>query len=176
MQTETTKQTAQRVIDSLFPCAAAIVAKGQEHQPMLVLNWQDDAQTITPLPPMSKDDAALLHRVSAQHPKIAAATLIMEAWVATGKQSEGGGLTDDPALRAVAEGKVAVSDLPERGEAILFSIRVGRDQFIAMCKIDRATNTLEKCASLLDCNGATEYAEGRFAGEGRPFGTRAKAN
>lgn len=150
---KTSKQIAQEMVDALFRGAASIVAKGEEHMPLFAVEMDDGRREMLPAPvECSKHQIAQAHRALAGVHGVAAVALIMEAWVAESKAGK-----DDPAV------------LPEKGEAILFNIRVGADdQFIAKCDIDRKSGTLER-GKLIDIAHPEEGErfEGRMVGDGR---------
>jgi hypothetical protein len=159
-----TRAIAQALLDKLYEGASQIVATGEEHAPFLFLQRKNgggiEALLLDNFP---KDVMASLHRAAALAPSVECAALVLEGWV---HKSDKTNPKDAELLKALQAGQIRVSDLPDKGEAIIFNLRVGSEQFVSICHIDRAAKTLGK-APLFDPaggDGKDLTATGRFIG------------
>lgn len=121
-------QSFEVIYDNLFSAAARIVAKGQEPEMMLFGVEPDGALTIVQPMGLPKDMIAFMHR--SLNNLYGAAAMVDAAWVHEGKR--------DAKLEAKLErGELSVRDLPGARTIVLFNIRIGAEQRIAMCEIEK---------------------------------------
>jgi hypothetical protein len=156
------REIAEEVYSRLFQGAREIVATGQEHAPILIIENEYGPPVILGGHEFeNKDHIAYAHRQAVTVPGVTAAALIMEAWVYAGN--------DEKIIDALTHRKLSVHDLPEKTEALIFNIRAEGEQYIAMCKIDRTTRSLEH-GKLFDPSGkesgGKESGYGRMVGDG----------
>lgn len=160
-------EIAERVFEALFPASVDVVASGDEHVPMLAVLREREGFSFMDVAGLPKEALAELHRVSSVLPGVVASALIMEAWSYRGDaRSE----KDAARLKALTAGAIEVADLRERTEVLIFNIRAGGAQRLAMCPIERPANVLRR-GDLIDPTspgpgGYTSLA-GRFVGDGR---------
>lgn len=127
------RKPIELLYDSAFVKAADIVATGQEHQPILLVGDGLGTMNVFGLAELSKEAITLVHQRAAQ---AGVALLIMEAWVAKidkGDYDESGEYTGP-----------RPSEHPDRTEAVIFNVLTPTSQALAICPIDRTTNTLKK--------------------------------
>lgn len=163
---KTTKEIAQAMYDELYLTAAATVATGEEHPPLLFTFGPKIGKAMLLVAEFDKDTIAHIHRKTAAHPAVESTALVMECWMTKANPTNPMELAT---VRAIQEGLLQVSDLPVKNEGVLFNIRVGTDQFLGMCEIDRTAKRLSK-GDLLDLShpAAGEHYEGRMVGDGDP--------
>jgi|SRR5882672_4647881 len=151
---------ATRCYNRVFVSASLIIGRGEEHEGPILLGETTKGDIIgVDVFGVPKFLVAMMHVALAENPNIATAVLVMEGWVAKDP--------DKKIAKALQEGSLSVSELPDRGEAVVFSIRVGAKQFVAICYIDRAARNLEK-GKLTDVEATDQHFEGRFIGDGKP--------
>jgi len=160
----------QKMYDDLFPNAQSIVASGNQHIEMIVVLDKEDNRGIIPLVGMDKDDIARGFAEIAKHRMMVCAALIMEGWM---HKAERNGDTDK-IIDAIQRGDINVSDLPNKGEAIIFHFRTpAGGVWLAICEINRSDNSLEK-GELIDSSGRedpSKTASGRFIDVDKPNST-----
>ena len=134
----TPREQALAMIERALPGTRCIVASGKEHQAILIT----ERGTVLPAYELSSKDAIFYaHRAMAQ---LTPTLLIMEAWQAN--------LTEQDAISEhVQAGRVSVADIPGRAEVIIFNVRIGVEQYIESCPIDRKTGTLAR-GELIDAS------------------------
>lgn len=151
------RSAAEKLYAFAFEKARRIVADGEEHVPLLLIAYDDDKLDIVGVPGMPKQLLAQLHVSLAMKPGVKVALLVMEGWMYQGK--------DRRIIAAIERGDLRVADLPEKGESLVFSARVGARQFLALCPIDRAAKTTMK-KRLLEPGVDEGVYGGRFVGSG----------
>jgi hypothetical protein len=154
---EAADAAAARMFGFVFECAAEVVAHGEEHRPMLLAESTDGKTALLPLDGLDKNIIAQLHRMMAEREDVRAAALVMEAWMHVTKPGE----EDSGIEKALESGNLNISDLPGKEEAIIINIRAGGRQFLAACKIDRASNKLER-GELVENGKDGNVLSGRF--------------
>lgn len=156
---------ATRMVNELFPMAAAVIKEGQQHIEMMVVELKDGKREIYAMPGLGKNHIAHLHREKAADPKVRAAALILEAWGAKlNKDTD----STNKIVKELREGNLSVRDIPERVEMVIYNVRVGEHQFLSMCEIERPSNILKR-GEVVDVNARPngERMEGRFIGDGK---------
>lgn len=124
------RELAEEMYARLFAPAAEIVADGTPHASILIIeNRYGPPVIIGGHEFQGNDHIAHAHRESVKVEGVTCAALIMEAWAYIGE--------DEKIAAALVDGKIAVHDLPEKQEMLMFNIRAGDEQFIAGCKIDQ---------------------------------------
>lgn len=151
------RQVAEKLYDLAFVKAQRIVVAGETHVPMILVVTDDDKLTVLGVPNVPKNLLAQFHVIIARQSDVKVALLIMEGWTYQG--------TDRRIIDAVNRGDLRVADLLEKGEALIFSARVGARQFIALDPIDRATRAVTKKPLVEPGADKGEYG-GRFVGSG----------
>lgn len=154
----------ESVLNRLFGASQAIVNAGEEHPPLLLAVSVKNEMAVIPVHAFDKDRMAGMHRgLAAETSQIAVAVLVVETWF---YKSHANDPNNAKYTKAVATGAIEVADLPDRQEAILFNFRSGTEQRLALCQIDRQTNTLIK-GELIDPADPKGKFSGRFVGDGQ---------
>jgi hypothetical protein len=124
----------QAFYERLHKAAAGFVAKGEEQIPLIALMMPSGDVELIAMPDASKDQVAELQRHAASQGCVA--VLIWEAWQANYDKMTPQQIEDHKA------GLLSLEDVEGRTEAVLFNILTPTRQGLAMCPIDRSTNSL----------------------------------
>jgi hypothetical protein len=145
-----------RFYDHLFIVASAIIKRGEEHAPIVIVISTAGVVTAKSLMGLQPDDAATLFKSMPAERDVRAAALVMESWYVDGQLA-------DPESRTVLElaSQGRLSEHPARKEAVVISILTATRQAVMICPIDRSTNTLQKRPFQWLTEGAESFM-GRF--------------
>ena len=124
------RQAVTKVYKELHGFASTIVAKGQEHIPILIVVIDDRPMDVLPLVNVAKEMVPVMQNEAAKRPGVYT-VLIVESWFVARKNPD---LDNLP----------SPSQSPDRREALMFSF-VGKDwRALAMCLIDREKKTVKR--------------------------------
>lgn len=151
----------RQLYDDLFETAAAIVKRGEEHRPILIVLNESDRLAVIAATGLSDQKKAEMFKTIAATPGTVAVVLIHEGWLVVPDPMNGKVVSE--ALRLAAERRLA--EHPQRREVVMFNLLTPTRQAVMPCLIDRTTNTLEKAAFKWISDDA-KSAFGRFIGPG----------
>ena len=129
------------LIDQIYPLAAMIIANGEEHEPMIFIC---NKGKVVGVKSMLKLPEAIWPTLQ---PYLLAkgfdfVILLTEAWA---HMPENPSPADLRIVSLITEGKLRVSELPQRKEVLVFNVAApGGLQWLCPCKIDRVARTLTR--------------------------------